>query len=136
LILICFLNKMGHWCFVSDTNLFASLCQALRKPKLALCAAKKNFEFLWIAYSSLLSQTCLISQLQSCSFCCVWVQLQELNKNQGFAGWFSTHMNDWYNQQCWHRLLKTCLCKSSMFIKHLFSFVLFHLIKMFQLGTR
>jgi len=33
---------------LSDTNLFASLCQALRKPKLALCAAKKNFEFLWI----------------------------------------------------------------------------------------
>jgi len=26
--------------------------------------------------------------------------------------------------------------KLSMFIKHLFSFVLFHLIKMFQLGTR
>jgi len=39
---------MGHWCFVSDTNLFASLCQALRKPKLALCAAKKYFGFLWI----------------------------------------------------------------------------------------
>jgi len=65
-----------------------------KKPKLALCAAKKNFEFLWIQLT--IEPDMLNFSTTKLVFAVYENEYNYMNyiKNQGFSGWISMHMNN------------------------------------------